>query len=119
MRTQHQIRCGRATLFAEAEGSGDPVVFLHAAILQSPYGGASLDDLPTYDRLNEIRKPALVMWGDRDFPHIQARSRQVVTMLAKGTGQALPGTAHLPSLDRPVELTAEILAVINRIANQA
>lgn len=91
---------------------------MNAAILRSPYGGASLDDLPTYGRLHEIRKPTLVMWGDCDFPHIQARSRQVATMLANGTGQALPGTAHLPSLDRPAELTAAILAFINRIANQ-
>ncbi|WP_259249161.1 alpha/beta fold hydrolase [Achromobacter sp. JUb104] len=92
---------------------------MNAAILQSPYGGVSLDDLPTYGRLNEIRKPALVMWGDCDFPHIQARSRQVATMLANGTGQALSGTAHLPSLDLPAELTFEILAFIHRIANQA
>ncbi|WAI82276.1 MULTISPECIES: alpha/beta fold hydrolase [Achromobacter] len=92
---------------------------MNAAILQSRHVAASVDDLPTYGRLNEIRKPTLVMWGDCDFPHIQARSRQVATMLTDGAGQALSGTAHLPSLDRPAELTAEILAFIDRIANQA
>lgn len=92
---------------------------MNAAILQSPYSGASLDDLPTYGRLNEIRKPALVMWGDCDFPHIRARSRQVATMLAYGSGQQVAGSAHLPSLDRPAELTAGIMAFINCIANKA
>lgn len=88
---------------------------MNGAVLRSPYGGTSADDLATFQRLGEIQVPALVMWGAYDFPHIQARSRQVAMLLADGIGEELAGSAHLPSLDNPAELAARLIAFIARV----
>ena len=69
---------------------------------------------PAYPRLDEISAPALVLWGELEFPHIQARSRHIATVMPNGSGQALAGTAHLPSLDRPAEIAALVAAFIDR-----
>lgn len=85
---------------------------MNGAILSAPYRGSSIDNVAAYQRLREIRVPALVLWGACDFPHIRARSRQVAASLPYGTGTELAGTAHLPSLDRPAELNARLLAFL-------
>ncbi|HBL65737.1 MAG TPA: alpha/beta hydrolase [Achromobacter sp.] len=90
------------TLFLEMNG----------AILSAPYRGSSIDNVAAYQRLGEIEVPTLVLWGACDFPHIQARSRQVAALLPYGIGTELPCTAHLPSLDRPAELNARLAAFI-------
>jgi len=102
------------------EGAARPLFLeMHAGVLRSPPSGSSVDNLPTYQRLNEIQAPSLVMWGRCDFPHIQARSQQVASMLANGSGHALPDTAHLPSLDRPDEVTDLLVTFIRRVAGNA
>lgn len=74
---------------------------MNAIALRSPPAGSNLDVVPTFHRLREISAPSLVIWGDLDFPHIQERSRHIATMMLKGSGHMLTGTAHLPSLERP------------------
>jgi pimeloyl-ACP methyl ester carboxylesterase len=56
------------------------------------------------------------MWGRSDFPNIQARSQRVASMLANGSGHELTDTAHLPSLDRPDEVTDLLVTFIGRMA---
>lgn len=77
----------RATFFA-----------MNAAIRPA---GKDIDVAPNYDRLAEIAVPALVLCGDLDFPHIQARCRHLAATLPRANLKMLPGLGHLPSLEAP------------------
>ena len=63
--------------------------------------GKDIDVTPNYDRLAGIALPTLVLCGDLDFPHIQARCRHLAATIPKATLRMLPGLAHLPSLENP------------------
>lgn len=68
------------------------------------------------ERLAEIGVPALVLNGTADVPEIQ----QVSGILANGIPGArrvdLPGTGHLPPLERPAEVARELLTLLERPA---
>lgn len=75
--------------------------------------GKDIDVTPNYDRLAGIALPTLVLCGDLDFPHIQARCRHLAATIPKAILRMLPGLAHLPSLENPdavAEPLAEFLA---------
>ncbi|WFU78183.1 alpha/beta hydrolase [Bradyrhizobium sp. CIAT3101] len=76
--------------------------------------GSSVDATSAYRRLGEISAPSLVIWGDLDFPNIRDRSRYLTTALPNASGHELSGTAHLPSLDRPAEVSALIAEFVDR-----
>jgi pimeloyl-ACP methyl ester carboxylesterase len=89
---------------------------MHGIALRSPPIGSNVDGAPNFHRLGEISAPSLVIWGDLDFPHIQERSRHVAMTIPNGSGHALTGAAHLPSLERPADVTGGLLTeFINRI----
>jgi pimeloyl-ACP methyl ester carboxylesterase len=58
-----------------------------------------------YERISELNLPMLVLWGDLDFPHIQERCRYLVDQVANAHGKVIPGTAHLPNLERPQHIS--------------
>ncbi len=87
---------------------------MNGIALRAPPPGADLDGGQAYRRLGEITAPARVIWGDLEFPHIQQRSRHIASTLPNGAGQMLAGTAHLPSLDRPGDITALLAEFIGR-----
>lgn len=91
---------------------------MNGIALRAPPIGRDVELAPAFHRLGAISAPALVIWGDRDFPHIQERSRDVAAMLPNGSGHALTGAAHLPSLERPAEVTALIAAFVTRCAGR-
>jgi len=80
---------------------------MNRIVLRSPPVGSNLDVAPAFHRLSEISAPSLVIWGDLDFPHVQERSRHVATTL-------LNGAAHLPSRERPNEVTGLLAAFVDR-----
>jgi pimeloyl-ACP methyl ester carboxylesterase len=90
---------------------------MNAIALRSPPIGANLDVAPAFHRLGEISVPSLVMWGDLDFPHIQQRCRHIATAMPNGSGHMLTGMAHLPSLERPAEITSLVAAFIDRCSS--
>lgn len=99
----------------EPEGrvTGEPrerFLAMNGIILRAPAVGANLDVTPAYPRLRDIAAPALVLSGALDFPHIQARCRHVATAMPRATLQELPGVAHLPSLERPHDVTERLVA---------
>ncbi len=70
---------------------------------------------PALGRLDEVRAPVLVITGARDVPSVSAGARE----LAAGTGADLieiADTAHVPSLERPDEFDAAVLAFLDRHA---
>jgi pimeloyl-ACP methyl ester carboxylesterase len=86
--------------------------------LRSPPTGSNLDVAPAFHRLSEISAPSLVIWGDLDFPHIQERSRHIATMMLNGSCHELTGAAHLPSLERPADITGLLAEFINRCSGR-
>ncbi|WP_424944469.1 alpha/beta fold hydrolase [Aliiroseovarius crassostreae] len=65
------------------------------------------------DRLDQIHIPTLVIWGDRDFPHIQARCTMLVEHIPDAKGTCVPGCAHLVNMEQPkhfISLVEEFLA---------
>jgi len=75
--------------------------------------GKDIDLAPNFDRLAEIAVPTLVLCGDLDFPHIQARCRHLAATIPRANLKMLPGLAHLPSLEAPAAVAgplAEFLA---------
>lgn len=88
---------------------------MNAMALQSPPPGQSVDAVASYERLSEIKVPTLVLWGDLDFEHIQERCGYVVASVAHGSGHVIPGTAHLPSLEQPEQVTQSIDGFLARL----
>lgn len=94
---------------------------MNTIALKSPPTGTDVDVsgfVPAFERLQEIALPSLVIWGDLEFPHIQERCRLVTDKLADGTSRVLTGTAHLPSLDRPDDITGLLTEFISHCSTQ-
>ena len=63
-------------------------------------------DPPALDRLAEIRVPTLVLVGALDLQAIHEAARRVTDGIAGAQRVDWPGTAHLPSLERPDDFLA-------------
>lgn len=87
---------------------------MNGIALRAPPAGANVDDVPAFRRLAEIAVPTLVICGEYDFPHIRDRCRHLVATMQHASYHALPGAAHLPSLEKPAEVTDLITAFIGR-----
>jgi pimeloyl-ACP methyl ester carboxylesterase len=83
------------------------------ALRSSPFG-SDIDIQPFFHRLHEIAVPTLVVWGDLDFPYVQERARHVVAACPGAESHEMPGMAHLPSLERPADITALIAGFVGR-----
>ncbi|SDR55079.1 Pimeloyl-ACP methyl ester carboxylesterase [Paraburkholderia fungorum] len=84
--------------------------------LRSP--GTNTDAPIAYGRLGELSVPTLVMCGHLDLPGIQEQSRYVAASVARGTFHQISSTAHLPSLERPQEVTSVIAGFIEQCRSQ-
>lgn len=105
-------------LAAEGRVSGaarELLLQMNGIALRSPPVGSDVDVPPIYHRLSEIAVPCLVIWGDLDFPFVQERCRHVAASVQNGSGHEMRGLAHLPSLERPAEVTALIAAFLGRL----
>ena len=69
---------------------------------------ALASEVDAWHRLDEIRVPVTVAWGDLDVPESIDDSRHLVDHLPDARAQVLPGTAHLPYLERP-DLVADLI----------
>ncbi len=88
---------------------------MNATALRSSPLGMDMDAPPgAFQHLGEIAVPTLVICGDMDFPHIQERCRAAASLMPNASHHGLPDAAHVPSLDRPAEITALLAAFIGR-----
>ncbi len=87
-------------------GGAERELFLamNGIALRHPELTQESDLTAAYPRLGEIVAPTLILWGDRDFPHIIERSQTFVEMMLNARGVELPDTAHLPSLEQPEQV---------------
>ena len=68
-----------------------------------------------YPRLSEIGVPTLVICGDLDFPHIQARCVEITRLIPGASLVVISGAAHLPSLEMPEIVTDAIRRFVGTI----
>ncbi|MFB6419587.1 MULTISPECIES: alpha/beta fold hydrolase [Bradyrhizobium] len=94
----------------------DLLLEMNGIALRSPPFGSDIDVTPFFHRLHEIAVPTLVIWGDLDFPYVQDRCRHLVAAVSGAEGRELPDVAHLPSLERPAEITALVTEFVQRHA---
>jgi len=92
----------------------DLLLDMNGIALRSPPIGSDVDDPPLFHRLAEVTVPTLVVWGDLDFPHIQDRCRYVAATVPDAEGIEMHGVAHLPSLERPADVTALVSGFVTR-----
>jgi pimeloyl-ACP methyl ester carboxylesterase len=89
--------------------SRDLALAMNEVILANDFddeaGAAGVD---AWSQLEQIAVPATVAWGDLDLPAIIEECEQLAARLPRARGQALPGTAHLPYLERP-DLVAAVI----------
>ncbi len=98
-----------------AGAARDLFLDMNGIALRAPPAGANVDAVTALPRLGEIAAPALVICGDADLPHIRARSRDMAAAMPHASFHALPGAAHLPSLECPAEITRLLLDFLSRV----
>ncbi len=72
---------------------------------------AGASGLDAWDRIDDVRVPAMVACGDLDVPFLQRSSRELADRLPSGGFVELKGTAHLPQMENP--------AVVAHLVRQA
>ena len=65
------------------------------------------------ERLGEVNAPALIVLGDRDMPDLLRSSAFLKAGLDDVTMVTIADAAHLPSLEKPKEFNAALLAFLN------
>jgi 3-oxoadipate enol-lactonase len=64
------------------------------------------------ERLGEIRAPALLLVGEHDVADIHATAARLARRLPRASATTIPGAAHLPSMERPADFDARVLAFL-------
>lgn len=88
---------------------------MNGIALRSEPLGTEIEPPSAIDRLHRIEAPTLLIWGDLDFPDVQQRCRQIATAFPNVRACELPGTAHLPNLERPAEFDRELRAFLSQL----
>lgn len=73
---------------------------------------------PATDRLAEIRAPVLVVIGEHDIPKMKAVAKRLATNIEGAREILMPGTAHLPNMEKPAEFNRHVLTFLDSLAGQ-
>lgn len=82
---------------------------MNGMALRSPAAGDELDAPSAWERLQDVRCPTWVLWGDLDLPQLQDRCELLVQRIAGARRVVLSGAAHLPPLEAPGRFNAELV----------
>jgi len=74
---------------------------MNGIALEMPELTQEIEPSNAYERLSDLSLPVLVIWGELDFPHIKQRCQYIVNTISTARGKEIPGTAHLPNLEKP------------------
>ena len=70
-------------------------------VLRAPDPGFEPEPIDAWYRLDEVTCPTLVVVGDLDLPHMQARCRYLADHIPGAHMVVMPGRAHLPAFEDP------------------
>jgi 3-oxoadipate enol-lactonase len=73
-------------------------------------------DPPAAQRLGEVAVPTLVLVGTHDRPDLQAMAAALATGIPGARRIDLPGTAHLPNMERPGDFNRVVLEFLAELA---
>jgi pimeloyl-ACP methyl ester carboxylesterase len=82
---------------------------MNRAALRAERRGEERAPRPAYDRVARIGVPALVVWGNLDFPHVLANCTYLGRTLQRARTLEMKGVAHLPNLEQPERFNAAVL----------
>ncbi|MEP7102039.1 MAG: alpha/beta hydrolase [Burkholderiales bacterium] len=85
---------------------------MNGIALARPDFGAVTDPADAWDRLDQIRVPALIVWGSFDFPHYGPRMRSLAQRIAGAQTFVMDGVAHLPGLENPAVFNPAVAAFL-------
>jgi pimeloyl-ACP methyl ester carboxylesterase len=71
---------------------------------------------PSSQRLDQLRKPTLILVGNLDAPSILAAADFMVERITGARKVIMPGTAHLPNMEKPQEFNQIVLEFLRRLA---
>ena len=71
--------------------------------------GSEQESPPAIDRIAEITAPTLVINGDLDDAEMISASEQMAATIPNARHAVMPGTAHLPNMERPAEFNRLVL----------
>ena len=110
----HMWLDGPRSVDGRVQGSARDL-FLHMNIipLKSPSPGKDEAAANSFERLEEIVAPTLIIWGDLDFPHVQQRCILLGKRIKGAKTEMMPGTAHLPNLEQPKKFNALLQAFLS------
>ncbi len=77
--------------------------------------GAVAEPPPAWDRLEQIDVPTLIVWGDLDFPHFDARMRTLARRMPRARTHLIEGAAHLPGLENPAAFNAVVAGFLGAL----
>ena len=80
-----------------------------AALLRSAGQGALP---PVWERLGELRIPALALAGELDESYVRA-ARRMAAVLPRGEARSIGGAGHAPQLERPAEVATALLEFLD------
>jgi pimeloyl-ACP methyl ester carboxylesterase len=92
-------------------GGAERALFLdmNAIALRAADPGTAVEPhTSAWERLEAISVPTLVLWGDLDLPHLQARCERLVQRIPGARRVVLHDTAHLPGLEAPARFNAAL-----------
>ena len=64
---------------------------------------------PAIEQLEKIVVPTLVIIGDKDVAEFQTISNSITEKIQNSGQVIMPGTAHLPSMEKPEEFNQIVL----------
>jgi pimeloyl-ACP methyl ester carboxylesterase len=81
----------------------------------SGVGDKRQPETPAVERLAEIRVPTLVIVGNLDQPETVASANLLEERLPNARKVVMPGTAHLPNMERPEDFNRIVLGFLDEL----
>jgi pimeloyl-ACP methyl ester carboxylesterase len=70
------------------------------------------------DRLGEITRPVLAVWGDHDGVTPESSAREIADGVPNGHAIGIPDAAHLPPADDPAATAAVLREFFDAVASE-
>lgn len=112
------LNCLEAQLFLDGPASTEGRVSgatrelfldMNLRALNAPSAGEATDNVDAWNNLSKIHVPVLLVVGQLDLPHLQARSARMAEIMPNAEFVLMKDVAHLPALEAPQQC-ADIIA---------
>jgi pimeloyl-ACP methyl ester carboxylesterase len=102
-------------------GGGLRELFLamNGIALAAPSPGEAVEAPSAWGRIEQIAVPTLIGWGPFDFASLIERMRVLARRIPGAESFEIEGTAHLPSLERPVVFNSRLLRFLGELQQRA